>query len=139
MNRDNFYKLEKNIIHLFSQINSNNKIYISKPSQGLGLHIVFKNENIRSSIRIYGTNKENVFIYAVGNKQQYLLSDELLQKFYHDFKIIKYNFDNHIFTRPIDKLIQQQKEGIRQKEFQETLLSQELHFIQKKEEYLQHS
>ena len=135
MNKDNFYKLKKNIIHLFSQINSNNKIYISKPSQGLGLHIIFKDENIRSSIRIYGTNKENVFLYAVGNKQQYLLSDELLQKFYHDFKIIKYNFDNNIFTRPIDKLIQQQKEGIRQKEFEEKLLSQELHFNQKKEEY----
>ena len=48
MNRDNFNKLEKNIIHLFSQINSNSKIYISRPSQVLGLHIIFKDENIRS-------------------------------------------------------------------------------------------
>ena len=135
MSKDNYLTLEKNLIHLFQHINKSKEIYIRKPDQRLGLHIIFKHQDIRSSIRIYPTNKDNLFIYAVGNTQKYLGKDDVLQHFYDDYKKIKINFDQNLYSRPIDELIKLQQEGVRQKEFQETLLSQELHFNNKKEEY----
>ena len=50
-------------------------------------------------VYVYSTNKDNVFIYAVGNTQKYLGKDDVLHHFYDDYKKIKINFDqNFIHT-----------------------------------------
>ncbi len=70
MSKENYLTLEKNLIHLFQHINKSKEIYIRKPDQRLGLHIIFKHQDIRSSIRIYATNKDNLFI----SESKFLLS-----------------------------------------------------------------
>jgi len=100
----NFNKLEKKIEEIFININTNARVRIVHETIHPGIYIVFGKANIRSTIRIYPSDKENVFIYAIGNSQKNLSTSEILERFPNDLENILTLFERNITTAPIDAL-----------------------------------
>ena len=101
---NNFNKLEKKIEEIFININTNARVRIVHETIHPGIYIVFGKANIRSTIRIYPSDKENEFIYAIGNSQKNLSTTELLERFPNDLENILTLFERNITTAPIDAL-----------------------------------
>ena len=101
---DNFTKLEQQIENIFFTINSNSNVKLVRASEGPGLYVIFGKPGIRSSIRIYPTNQENIYSYAIGNSQRNIDQTELLKIFPSDLKNVLFLFERNISTAPINEL-----------------------------------
>ena len=101
---DNFTKLEQKIENIFFTINSNSNVKLVRASEGPGLYVIFGKPGIRSSIRIYQTNQDNIYSYAIGNSQRSIDQTELLKIFPSDLKNVLFLFERNISTAPINEL-----------------------------------
>ncbi len=104
-----FNDLEEKIHSIFYALNTRKEIYITWPKNRLGIQVIFRDINLRSSIRIYPTKTDSIYFYAHGNIPKYLRGDEVEEQFRIDFTQALYNFENNITTAPIEELIQWQQ------------------------------
>ena len=100
----NFNRLGKKIEEIFMNINTNVGVRIVHENNQPWIYIVFGKTNIRSTIRIYPTDNDDVYIYAIGNRQQNIIAAKLLERFTHDLENILILFEKNIITAPIDAL-----------------------------------
>ena len=104
-----FNDLEEKIHSIFYALNTRKEIYVTWPKNRLGIQVIFRDINLRSSIRIYPTKTDSIYFYAHGNIPKYLRGCEVEEQFRIDFTQALYNFENNITTAPIEELIQWQQ------------------------------